>query len=250
MDATGRTHIEPTLAEQVAQVPQSPGCYLWKDAEGEVVYVGKAKNLRSRMRQYVTLSDERQKIPLMMQVVKGFDYIVVESEHEALVLERNLIAQYRPYFNVDFKDDKSYPFIAITKSDLFPAIKYTRERHRPGTRYFGPYTDSRAARATIDTIRKVIPICIGTCAEWKRCRRLAEAHKGEEGILNLLMAEKGRPCFDYHVGRGPGACVGAISPEDYARNVRRVERFLSGRRSEVTGELKEEMAEAAAELDF
>ena len=250
MDATGRTHIEPTLAEQVAQVPQSPGCYLWKDAEGGVVYVGKAKNLRSRMRQYVTLSDERQKIPLMMQVVKGFDYIVVESEHEALVLERNLIAQYRPYFNVDFKDDKSYPFIAITKSDLFPAIKYTRERHRPGTRYFGPYTDSRAARATIDTIRKVIPICIGTCAEWKRCRRLAEAHKGEEGILNLLMAEKGRPCFDYHVGRGPGACVGAISPEDYARNVRRVERFLSGRRSEVTGELKEEMAEAAAELDF
>ncbi len=238
------------LAAEVAQVPQSPGCYLWKDAAGEVIYVGKAKNLRARMRQYVTLQDERQKIPLMMQLVQSFDYIVVESEHEALVLERNLIGQYHPYFNVDFKDDKSYPFIAITKSDLFPAIKYTREKHRLGTRYFGPYTDSRAARATIDTIRKVIPICIGTCAEWKRCRRLAEAHKGDEDIIGLIMAEKGRPCFDYHVGRGPGACVGAISPEDYAKNVRRVERFLSGKRSEVVGELKHEMAEAAAELDF
>ena len=243
-------HVEPTLAEQVAQVPTQPGCYLWKDAEGTVIYVGKAKNLRARMRQYVQLTDDRAKIPLMMQLVRSFDYIVVESEHEALVLERNLIGQYHPYFNVDFKDDKSYPFIALTKGDLFPAIKYTRERHKPGTRYFGPYTDSRAARDTIDTIRKVIPICIATCAEWKRCRRLAEAHKGDEDILGLIMAEKGRPCFDYHVGRGPGACVGAVTPEEYARNVRRVERFLSGKRSEVTGELKTEMAEAASDLDF
>ena len=136
----------PSLAEQVALVPTDPGCYLWKDAKGEVVYVGKAKNLRARMRQYVTLQDDREKIPLMMQVVKSFDYVVVGSEHEALVLERNLIAQYHPYFNVDYKDDKSYPFIAITESDVFPAIKYTREKHRKGTRYFGPYTDARGAR--------------------------------------------------------------------------------------------------------
>lgn len=242
--------ITPGLAEQVDKVPQSPGCYLWKDAKDQVIYVGKAKNLRSRMKQYVQLTDDRQKIPLMMQLVRSFDYVVVDNEHEALVLERNLIGQYHPYFNVDFKDDKSYPFIAITKSDLFPAIKYTRERHKSGTRYFGPYTDSRAARATIDTIRKVIPICMATCAEWKRCRRLIESHKDDASLINLIAAEKGRPCFDYHVGRGPGACVGAISPEDYAKNVRRVERFLSGKRSEVTGELKDEMAEAAANLDF
>ena len=114
----------PTLAEQVSRVPTQPGCYLWKDAKGDVIYVGKAKNLRARMRQYVTLQDERQKIPLMMQLVASFDYIVVETEHEALVLERNLIGQYHPYFNVDLKDDKSYPFIAITKCDLYPAIKY------------------------------------------------------------------------------------------------------------------------------
>ena len=125
-----------SIREQVDQVPTDPGCYLWKDGSGKVIYVGKAKNLRARMRQYVTLQDDRAKIPLMMQVVRSFDYIVVENEHEALVLERNLIAQYRPYFNVDFKDDKSYPYIAITESDTFPAIKYTREKHKKGTRYF------------------------------------------------------------------------------------------------------------------
>lgn len=240
----------PTLAEQVSRVPTQPGCYLWKDAKGDVIYVGKAKNLRARMRQYVTLQDERQKIPLMMQLVASFDYIVVETEHEALVLERNLIGQYHPYFNVDLKDDKSYPFIAITKGDLYPAIKYTRERHKPGTRYFGPYTDSRAARETIDTLRKVIPICSASCAEWRRCRRIVESHKGEEDIVNMICAQNGRPCFDYHVGRGPGACVGAISPADYAKNVKRVERFLSGHRKDVVDELTSEMTDAAEALDL
>ncbi len=242
--------IEPTLAQQVAQVPTQPGCYLWKDAAGDVVYVGKAKNLRARMRQYVTLQDERQKIPLMMQLVKSFDYIVVESEHEALVLERNLIGQYHPYFNVDYKDDKSYPYIAVTHGDLFPAIKYTREKHKPGTRYFGPYTDARAARETIDTLRKTLPICTATCAEWKRIKRLVAAHPDEADIIQLICAQNGRPCFDYHVGRAPGVCAGLIGPEEYRENVRRVERFLSGKRSEVARELKEQMAEAASDLDF
>lgn len=244
-----RDHLA-RLAAEVDHVPTDPGCYLWKDASGTVIYVGKAKNLRARMRQYVTLTDDRAKIPLMMQLVESFDYLVVDTEHEALVLERELIGQYRPYFNVDFKDDKSYPFIAITKGDVYPAIKYTREKHKPGTRYFGPYTDSRAARKTIDTIRKVIPICIATCAEWKRTRRLIEAHEDKSDVINLVCAQHGRPCFDYHVGRGPGACVGAITPQDYADNVRRVERFLSGRRREVVDELSSEMGRAAEELDF
>ena len=188
----------PSIAEQVSQVPTSPGCYLWKDGKGEVIYVGKAKNLRSRMLQYVNLTDDRAKIPLMMQVVRSFDYVVVGSEHEALVLERNLIEQYHPYFNVDFKDDKSYPYIAITESDAFPAIKYTRERHRKGTRYFGPYTDARAARETIDTLRKAVPICISTCAEWKRCRRYLQSHPDDVAVANMVLAKRGRPCFDYH----------------------------------------------------
>ena len=240
----------PSIAEQVAQVPTDPGCYLWKDASGQVIYVGKAKNLRARMRQYVTLQDDRQKIPLMLQLVASFDYIVVDNEHEALVLERNLIGQYHPYFNVDYKDDKSYPYIAITKGDVFPAIKYTREKHRPDTRYFGPYTDSRAARATIDTLRKVCPICSASCTEWKRVRRLLEKSPQDADLIGLICAQKGRPCFDYHVGRGPGVCAGMIDADSYAKNVRRVERFLSGQRRDLISDLKEEMSAAAAELDF
>ena len=257
LDASAaRAHVRaaegaaPSLVEQVAKVPTDPGCYLWKDAAGEVIYVGKAKNLRARMRQYVTLADDRAKIPLMMQLAASFDYLVVGSEHEALVLERNLIAQYHPYFNVDYKDDKSYPYIALTKGDLFPAIKYTRERHRPGTRYFGPYTDAKAARETIDTLRKVTPICTASCAEWKRVKRLLEKHPGDAELIAPLCAQKGRPCFDYHVGRGPGVCAGMVEPGEYAKSVRRVERFLSGKRRELVDELKAEMAEAAADLDF
>ena len=239
-----------SIREQVDQVPTDPGCYLWKDGSGKVIYVGKAKNLRARMRQYVTLQDDRAKIPLMMQVVRSFDYIVVENEHEALVLERNLIAQYRPYFNVDFKDDKSYPYIAITESDTFPAIKYTREKHKKGTRYFGPYTDSYAARQTIETLRKVVPICSATCVEWKRAKRLLEKDPDGAAVANLLLAKKGRPCFDYHVGKGPGVCVGAIDTVSYAKNVRQVENFLRGNRSEIVSELKDQMQEAADDLDF
>jgi len=238
------------LAARVAKVPTDPGCYLWKDADGTVIYVGKAKNLRARMRQYVTLQDDRQKIPLMMQVVADFEYIVVDSEHEALVLERELINQYRPYYNVDFKDDKSYPYIAITKQDVFPAIKYTREKHKVGTRYFGPYTDARAARETIDVLRKVIPICSANCAEWKRVRRELAAHPEQVPVANLWLAGHGRPCFDYHVGKGPGVCVGAIGTVEYARNVAQIEDFLSGRRRDVTDELTGQMQDAAAELDF
>ncbi|WP_455139392.1 excinuclease ABC subunit UvrC [Thermophilibacter sp.] len=238
------------LGARVAQVPAEPGCYLWKDAHGEVIYVGKAKSLRARMRQYVTLQDERAKIPLMMQVAQDFDYVVVGSEHEALVLERNLIAQYHPYFNVDYKDDKSYPFIAITESDVFPAIKYTREKHRKGTRYFGPYTDAKAARATIDTLRKVVPICTATCAEWKRAKRLLEREPDQAAVANMLLAKRCRPCFDYHVGRGPGVCAGMIDTVEYARHVRQVEDFLQGHRSKIVGELTEQMRDAAADLDF
>ena len=113
----------PSIAEQVDLVPTDPGCYLWKDARGEILYVGKAKNLRARMRQYVHGEDERAKIPFMMDEVASFDYLVVNSEHEALVLEMNLIQQYHPPYNVDYKDDKSYPYIAITKGDVFPALK-------------------------------------------------------------------------------------------------------------------------------
>ena len=238
------------IAEQVALVPTDPGCYLWKGERGEVLYVGKAKNLRARMKQYVLGQDEREKIPLLMSQVRSFEYIVVNSEHEALVLEMNLIRQYDPPFNVDFRDDKSYPYIAVTEGDVFPAIKFTREKHRPKTRYFGPYTNARAARETIDLCRKVVPVCTATCPEWRRVQRLLSAHPDDAAVAPLLLADRGRPCFDASVGLGPGVCTGDISPEDYRANVAAVERFLAGHRGEFERAVFEEMEQAAAELDF
>lgn len=220
------------IKEQLKSVPTLPGCYLWKNAKGEVIYVGKAKQLRARMRQYVNFQDERDKIPLLVADIDSFEYIVVENEKESLILEKNLIQQHKPYYNADFKDDKSYPFIAITKGDKFPAIKYTREKHVSTTRYFGPYTDSRAARQTVDIVRRVVPICATTCAQWRK-------HK-----------QSSKPCFDYHVGLGPGACCNLISEEHYAENVRKVESFLSGNQKEFIDDLENQMKEAAEELDF
>ena len=234
------------IKQELNAVPALPGVYLWKDKSGQVIYVGKAKQLRARMRQYVNFQDERAKIPLLVDQIDSFDYLVVENEHESLVLEKNLINQHAPFFNADFKDDKSYPFIALTKGDVFPAIKYTREKHRPDTKYFGPYTDSRAARDMVDIARRVVPLCATSCAEWRRMTRKLE--RGDKNAF--LNCEVERPCFDAHVGLGPGACCGRIAPKEYAENVRRIERFLSGQHREFVDELTGEMQEAAAELDF
>ena len=235
------------IKRELASVPTLPGVYLWKDADGQVIYVGKAKQLRARMRQYVNFQDDRAKIPLLVDAIDSFEYIVTDNEHESLVLEKNYINQYAPFFNADFKDDKSYPFIALTLSDTFPAIKYTREKHRPGTRYFGPYTDGRSARTMADAVRRVVPICSTSCAEWRNLKRKLE--KDDLGAF-LSPDEAPRPCFDAHVGLGPGACCGRITPEDYRKNVDRVARFLDGHRDEFVDELQAEMLDAAAELDF
>ena len=228
----------PTIREQLARVPESPGVYLWKGAEGDVLYVGKAKQLRSRMRSYLAARQpDRPAIELMMPLVSSFDYVVTETEVESLILEANLIKQFHPPFNVDYRDDKTYPFIAVTTGDAFPAIKYTREKHRPDTRYFGPYTDARAARETIEVVRRIYPLCSANCLEWKRLG----ARGGEPA---------GKACFDFHVGKGPGACSGAVTPEEYREQVDKVVAFLSGRHAGVAEELERSMREAAGDLDF
>ncbi len=232
------------IKTQLASVPTLPGVYLWKNKEGTVIYVGKAKQLRARMRQYVNYQDSRIKIPLLVSQIDSFEYVVTESEHESLLLEKNLIKQYSPYFNADFKDDKSYPFIALTKGDVFPAIKYTREAHRPTTRYFGPYTDSRAARNLIDIVRKIIPVCTYSCAEWRRLNKKLQDVSFDEVSFDE------RPCFDAHIGLGPGVCCGRISPEQYSEQVKKIERFLKGERKEFLDELYNEMSLAAQALDF
>ncbi|MBR2836021.1 MAG: excinuclease ABC subunit UvrC [Coriobacteriales bacterium] len=244
---TGNSGLD--LKAQISQVPTDPGCYLWKGSRGEVLYVGKAKNLRARMRQYILGQDERIKIPFLMEQVKSFEYIVVASEHEALVLEINLIRQYMPPFNVDFRDDKSYPFIAITEGDAFPAIKFTREKHKAHTKYFGPYTNAHAARETIDLARKIVPLCTATCVEWKRVQRLLEADPSLADVAPLTLAT-GRPCFDSSVGLGPGVCCGSITAAEYHKNVAAIERFLQGRRKEFEDAITQEMQNAALELNF
>ena len=176
------------IKEQLNSVPVEPGVYLWKDKSGTVIYVGKAKQLRARMRQYVNFQDDRAKIPLLVSQIDSFEYVVTANEHESLVLERNLIEQYSPYFNADFKDDKSYPFIALTKGDVFPAIKYTRESHKATTRYFGPYTDSRAARNLVDIVRRIVPICSSSCSEWRRLNRKLDQFSYDEIELGLGLA--------------------------------------------------------------
>jgi excinuclease ABC subunit C len=226
----------PDIVTQLGHVPDAPGVYLWKCGD-EVVYVGKAKSLRKRMRQYTGGHDERPMVPLMMDRVDSFDYVVTGTVVESLILEANLIKEMRPQYNVDFKDDKTFPYIALTLADPFPAIKYTREKHRAGTRYFGPYTDAKAARETMEVVRRVYPICRATCAEWKR----VTARDGEP---------TGKACFDYHVGKGPGPCVGAISREAYAERVAQVATFLEGRQGDVAAELERSMREAAADLDY
>lgn len=232
------------IKRELCEVPTLPGVYLWKDRAGDVIYIGKAKQLRARMRQYVNFQDDRAKIPLLVEKIDSFEYIVVDNEHESLVLEKNLINQYSPFYNADFKDDKSYPFIAVTEGDVFPAIKYTRERHKPKTRYFGPFTDSRAARRLIDIARRVVPMCSASCATWREMNR-----KLESGA-SVADATCANPCFDAHVGLGPGACCGNVTPEQYSENVRRIEQFLSGRHKEFLDSLHAEMREAAESLEF
>ncbi len=232
------------IKRELSEVPTLPGVYLWKNQAGEVIYVGKAKQLRARMRQYVNFQDDRAKIPLLVEQIHTFEYIVVGNEHESLVLEKNLIKEYHPFYNADFKDDKSYPFIAVTEGDVFPAIKFTREKHRQNTRYFGPYTDSRAARELIDIARRIVPVCSASCSTWRAMNR-----KLERG-LDVEESRSESACFDAHVGLGPGACCGWVSAEEYAKNVQRVEQFLSGRHKEFVCALTEEMQEAADALEF
>lgn len=226
------------MRDQLRNVPDATGVYVWKDEHGRVLYVGKAKCLRARMRSYFTDKHaDRPWIAVMMEEVAAFDYYVTGTEVEGLMLEANLIKQFRPPNNIWYRDDKSYPYIALTTADPFPAIKFTREKRRAGTRYYGPYTDSKAARATIEAVRRVYPICRTTCAEWKALTRKG----GKPG---------GKPCFDFQVGKGPGPCVGAVTRQEYELTVERVSDFLAGKQAQVIGELRAEMEEAAENLDF
>lgn len=221
--------MRASVKQQLAKAPDRPGVYLFRDGEGGVLYVGKAKSLAKRLGSYRS-RDADARIAMMLDRVRALDYIVTGNEVEALILENTLIKRHRPPFNVSYRDDKSYPFIAVTTGDRFPRIVYTREKHRPETRYFGPYTDARAARETIDMLRRVFPL--------RTCR-------GHEPGKST-----GTPCLMYHIERCPGPCIGAVSEEDYASIVDQVVAFLGGRESQVLDEIADRMRAAAEELQF
>jgi excinuclease ABC subunit C len=219
------------LEDQLKQVPAKPGVYLFRDAKGDVLYVGKAKTLRPRVRSYFQRGqDGRAQIQSLPDRVADIEVIVTGSEVEALHLEQNLVKRHRPPFNVRLRDDKSFPYIAVTVEDEYPRVMFTRERHRQGVWYFGPYANAKKVRETLDVLNRVFPY------------RPCEGPKPGR--------HSGIPCLDYHIDRCLAPCVGYVSKEDYRAIIESVIEFLSGDVRPIQRELEQKMNDAASEERF
>ncbi|MDI6892589.1 MAG: excinuclease ABC subunit UvrC [Actinomycetota bacterium] len=229
------TVTKKAIAEQLKMVPDRPGAYIFKDERGNVLYVGKARSLKKRIRSYFrapTTVGLSPKIRAMVERIADFDFYVTDSEVEALILECNLIKKHCPDFNVDLRDDKSYPSLAIVLEEEFPRVLVTRKLNIKGARYFGPYTKAHAVRETLDTLRRVFPL--RTCSDSKMARARAS----------------GSPCLDYHIKRCLGPCVGKVSPQEYREMIEQVCLFLEGKQEKIVEKLEEEMREAVEKLEF
>ena len=213
-------------------LPSKPGVYLMKNSLGEVIYVGKAKILKNRVKSYFQNSkNHSEKVRVMVKHIAEFEYIVTDSEMEALILECNLIKKYSPRYNILLKDDKFYPFIKITVNDDFPRVFVTRNYSKDGSKYFGPYTNGTAVYETISLINKIFPL--------RTCKLLIK-----EG------GEKVRPCLNYHIKKCFGPCGGYINKEEYGKMIKDVIDILSGRDNTVLKVLQSEMEEASLNLEF
>jgi excinuclease ABC subunit C len=214
-----------------SHLPASPGVYIFKDAEGKVLYVGKAKNIRSRVASYFTRSgDGRPKIAELRERVRQIDFIATRTETEALVLEANLIKRHRPRFNASLRDDKSYPYIVVTLGDEYPRVFATRTSHDPRHRYFGPFPSASSVHATLDVLNKTFP--------FRKCRGPEPGRRS------------GVPCLNYHIGRSVAPCIGAVTREEYDKIIADVIAFLEGRVDGLIREREAAMREAARETDF
>jgi excinuclease ABC subunit C len=219
------------IATRLRRLPKGPGVYLFRDGSGKVLYIGKAKSLRARVRSYFNRSgDTRQGIGRLVRLVRDLEVIVTSTEAEALHLEQNLVKRHRPPFNVRLRDDKSFPYIAVTVADEYPRVMFTRERHRRGTVYFGPYANAKKVRETLDVLNRVF--------QFRPC----EGPKPGR--------HSGIPCLDYHIERCTAPCIGAISREAYGEIIDGVIAFLSGDTRPIVRELEEKMRVAAAEERF
>jgi len=218
---------------QLKVLPYKPGVYLMKNSLGEIIYVGKAKILKNRVRQYFQSNKNHgEKVRVMVKNIAEFEYIITDSEMEALILECNLIKTHRPRYNILLKDDKHYPFIKITVNEDFPRIFVTRLMIKDGNKYFGPFTDVKAVNETIDLIKKVFPI--------RDCKL---SIKAETKICN-------RPCLNYHIGLCPGPCANLISKDEYSNIIKDAIDLLSGKDSRIIKDLKGQMAITSEALEF
>jgi excinuclease ABC subunit C len=214
-------------------VPDAPGSYQFRDAEGRVLYVGKAKSLRNRLGSYFGRRETMaNRTAQMLDEATTVEWIQVANELEALMLEFNLIQEHRPRFNVDLKDDKSYPFLAVTVGDEWPRPMVTRGKRRRGVKYFGPYGHAGAIRETLDLLLRTFPARTCTDSKFATHQRM------------------GKPCLLFHIEKCSGPCVGEVTREDYDGIVKGLLRFLDGDTDEVVDRLKREMAEASADLEF
>ncbi len=221
--------LNGSLTAQRRALPDSPGSYLFRDRRGKVIYVGKAKSIRKRVASHFSNPSTKGGED-MVSLIDQIDFVATETEAEAFLAEQNFIKQYRPLYNVRLRDDKSYPYIAISLDEDFPRIYFTRERHRRGRAYFGPFSNAKRVRETLDLLGKVF--------QYRTC------DGSEPGRAS------GSPCLDYFIKRCQAPCVGYVSAEEYRRNVESIVGFLSGRYREIERELESSMLDAAAEQEF
>ncbi len=220
-----------SVAQKLPHLPESPGVYLWKDDEGKVLYVGKAKRLRSRVKSYWAQDHlSSPKTRGLMRKVRDLETIVVPSESHALILEATLIKEYHPRFNIALRDDKSYPYIKVTVQEPFPRVIVTRRLQDDGARYFGPYTDVGAMRRALNVVKRIFTV--------RSCH------------YNLPREAPERPCLDYFIKRCQAPCVGYQTTHDYGAMIDEVVWFLDGRTSDVVRHVRDRMTDASERLDF
>jgi len=221
--------LEDTVKRRLRAVPDSPGVYLFRDNRSQVIYVGKALRLRDRLRSYFTPGyAQTARVAELVRKATDFEFVTTANEVEALVLECNLIKNYRPRFNIRLKDDKNYLYLKLPVTEEFPRVHYSRRVQNDGARYFGPYTSAQSLRGTVKSIRQLLPF--RTCSD--------------------EIFKQGKVCLDFHIKRCPGPCERRISPEDYKARINEVALFMEGRSDLLVHELKDRMEDSAGRLDF
>lgn len=231
------------VAEELKKMPETPGVYLMHDDRDDVIYVGKAINLKRRVSSYFRKSTKKSlKIQSMVSNIARFEYILTDSELEALILECNLIKEYRPKYNTMLMDDKTYPYVMVTVSEDYPRILIARRMKKDNNKYFGPFTSGAAVRDTIELLRKMYKI--------RSCNKAITTDESTIIKNEQVPHMNGRPCLYYHIGQCDGACQGYLSKGEYRENINRAIRFLEGDYGDTLKELEEKMQQASAELDF